>query len=224
MPCSQCDGIERMFDRKKAQSQLKKFRRKGPDRTTRMLLDQVCVALQDHRAEPPQARLLLDIGAGVGALHHHLLDHGIQRAVHVDASSSYLAAAREEAERLGHSARVDFKRGDFTVVADELGPADVVTLDRVICCYHDMPGLVSRSVAKARRLYGAVYPRDAWWTRLSFRLGNALLRVKRSPFRIYLHRPADIDTLLDAAGLRRRSLERTLMWEVAVYERREAAA
>jgi 2-polyprenyl-3-methyl-5-hydroxy-6-metoxy-1,4-benzoquinol methylase len=47
---------------------------------------------------------VLDIGGGLGILSLELLDAGFSRAVVVDASSAYLAAASEEATRRGRSA------------------------------------------------------------------------------------------------------------------------
>ena len=218
MTCAQCQGIDQLFDAKRARSQLRKFRRKGADRTTRMLIEDV------RAATPPRGNggspsALLDIGAGVGAIHHALLDHGVERAVHVDASSAYLSVAREETERQGHTSRVEFVQGDFVDVADRVPNVDIVTLDRVICCYHDMRQLVARSGEKARFVYGAVYPREGWWTRLSIAGSNVFFRLRGSLFRTFLHSPRDIDSVLVAQGFHRRSVRRTLAWEVAVYTR-----
>jgi len=222
MRCAQCEGIDQLFGAKKARSQLAKFRRKGADRTTRMLIEDVYDAMS-KRNDGRSPTVLLDIGAGVGAIHHALLDGGVERAVHVDASSAYLTAAREEAERRGHTTRVEFVAGDFVDVADHISTADIVTLDRVICCYHDMTQLVSRSGEKAGFLYGAVYPRDEWWTRLFVAWNNVFYRATRSPFRTFVHSPRDIDSVLGSHGLRRRSVRRTLVWEVAVYTRSNPA-
>ena len=221
MSCAQCEGIDQLFDSKRARRHLLKFRRKGADRTTRMLIEDVQAAMPQPGDNIP-ASLLLDVGAGVGAIHHTLLDRGVERAVHVDASSAYLSAAREETERRGHAARVEFVQGDLVDVADRVPTADIVTLDRVICCYHDMRGLVSRSGAKARFIYGAVYPREGWWTRLVVDAENVFFRLRGSPFRTFLHSPSDIDSVLAAQGLRRRSVRRTVGWEVAVYTRSNA--
>ncbi|MGE5101239.1 MAG: methyltransferase domain-containing protein, partial [Deltaproteobacteria bacterium] len=70
---------------------------------------------------------LLDIGGGVGAIHHTLLDAGATNARHVDVSPDYINAAREEAGRRGHADRVLFLRGDFVQLAPEVADADVVT-------------------------------------------------------------------------------------------------
>jgi 16S rRNA G966 N2-methylase RsmD len=219
MPCSQCDGIEQLFDVKEARGRLRKLRRKGPDATTRMLIEDLRATWNEQSADSAQHGVLLDIGAGVGAIHHELLDRGIERAVHVDASTAYLDVAREEVERRGHGGRVEFVKGDFVTVAETIAPAEIVSLDRVICCYHDMQGLVSRSADKARLVFGAVYPREGWWTRLMIVASNLAFRVKGSPFRSYLHSPREIEAVLVARGLTRRSRRRTLAWEVAVYTR-----
>jgi magnesium-protoporphyrin O-methyltransferase len=216
MSCAQCAGIEDQFDRGEARKKLRHFRRRGPDKTTRLLIEALRAALS---ASDARDATLLDIGAGVGAIHHVLLEDRVSRVVHVDASAAQLAAAKEETERRGHSARVEFVFGDFTALADTIPPADIVTLDRVICCFDDMHGLVQRSARKAGRLYGAVYPRQNGWMRIGIAGINLLQRIKRTTFRVFLHDPAVIDAELRAAGLERRSRQQTLGWEVVVYAR-----
>ena len=197
---------------------LRRFRKRGPDKTTRILIQELRAALE---GSDMRNSVLLDIGAGIGAIHHELLDSVVARAVHIDASGAHLAAAREETERRGHGAHVELIHGDFVAMADSVGPADIVTLDRVICCYHDMEGLVRRAGAKANRMFGAVYPRQIGWMRIGLATINVVMRLKRSGFRVFLHDPAAIDLVLRSAGLERRSLRRTLGWEVVVYTRRE---
>ncbi len=216
--CGQCTGIEREFDRKTAARELKRYRRAGPTRSTRLLLEALRAADGFGRM-----RTLLDIGGGVGTLHHELLDSGmgagVESAVHVDASTAYLAAAREEAERRGHVERVEFRHGDFVELAGGLDDADMVTLDRVICCYPAMEELVGRSVARARELYGLVYPRPVWWVRFGIPLANLWFQLRRSPFRVFLHPPEQVDAVVRRGGFERRSEARTWLWQVVVYGR-----
>ncbi len=91
---------------------------------------------------------LLDIGGGVGAIAHALLQVGARQATDIDASTAYLAAARDEAARRGLVDRMSFQHGDFVALAPTLPATDIVTLDRVICCYDNMPELVSLSAAR----------------------------------------------------------------------------
>ncbi|HEV2130216.1 MAG TPA: methyltransferase domain-containing protein [Longimicrobiaceae bacterium] len=210
--CGHCAGIEKQFNAKTASSDLRRYRRKGPLKSTRLLLDAL-------RRESVGGMTLLDIGGGIGAIHHELLASGAESATHVDASPAYLAAAREEARRRGHESRVTFRHGDFVELAPELPPVDIVTLDRVICCYPDMERLVGLSAARARRLYGLVYPRDRWWLRSVFPLSNLYFRLRRCPFRVYNHPVEDVDAVVREQGLEPRFRGTTPLWQVVVYAR-----
>lgn len=210
--CSQCEGIESEFDRKTARRDLRRFRRQGPIPTTRLLLDEL-------RKHLPAGASLLDIGGGIGAIHHELLEGGASSATHVDISRAYLDAARDEAARLGHGERVSFVQGDFVRLAPAVPEADVVTLDRVVCCYPDMEALLGLAAARARSVLGAVYPRGGWFTRLGIRIENLVNRLRRSDFRVYAHSPAAMDELLRSRGLERTEVRRTLVWEVVTYVR-----
>lgn len=216
MSCSQCAGIADQFDDAAVRKKLRQFRRRGPDRTTRLLIDAVRDALETSDL---QGGVLLDIGGGIGAIHHALLNGRVTRAFHVDASNAQIAAAREETTRRGHSANVEFVAGDFIALADGLPTADVVTLDRVICCFDDMEGLVSRSARKTGRFYGAVFPRNVWWMRVGIAATNLVQRLKRTTFRVFLHDPVAIDRVLRSAGLAPRATRETLGWQVVVYAR-----
>jgi SAM-dependent methyltransferase len=215
MDCCTRQSIEHQFNRKDVEASLRRFRRRGPDTSTRLLI----AALQSAGAIGDR---LLDIGGGVGAIHHALLDSGVREAVEVDISPASIAAADAETRRRGHADRVRFVQGDFVDVAATLDSADVVTIDRVICCYPDMERLVSTSAAKATRLYGAVYPRDRWWVRMVMAGINGWQRIRRSDFRVYLHSPRAIARVLIDQGLVPRSTQHTLVWEVAVFSRAAA--
>jgi 2-polyprenyl-3-methyl-5-hydroxy-6-metoxy-1,4-benzoquinol methylase len=208
----QCEGLESQFGPKLAERELRRFRRRGPNRSTQVLIDAL-------RAAGIDGASLLDIGGGVGAIHHTLLDTGASTAFHVDVSGDYITAARDEAIRRGHASRVLFLHGDFVQRASGVPDADIVTLDRVICCYPDMEALAGHAADKTRRLLGAVYPPDVWWMRLSIQAVNAFMRLRRSAFRGYLHSPAAIEAVLRRHGLDRIVRRRTLAWEIAIYAR-----
>jgi hypothetical protein len=202
-----------MFGEKTAAHDLRRYRRKGPSKPTRLLLE----ALRSHGVA---GATVLDIGGGVGAVQHALLGDGAAHVTSVEASSAYLRAAREEAARRGLADRVSYEHGDFVALAGRIPPADVVTLDRVICCYPDVDALVCRSAVRAQRVYGLVYPRDAWWTRAGFGICNLGLRIARRPFRAFVHPTRAVDAAARRGGLRRRLLRPAgPVWQVAVYER-----
>ena len=195
-----------------AAKELKKYRRAGPSKTTRLLIE----ALQ---AEGIQGLTLLDIGGGIGALGHELLAAGASRATNVDASTAYIEVAKEESERLGHSDRVSYQHGNFVDLAPEISPADIVTLDRVICCYHDMEALVGLSAQRATKYYGVVYPRDNRWFIAARPVINLFLWLSRNPFRMFLHPTAAVDAVVRRQGLQPRFHRNTAIWQVVVYGR-----
>lgn len=212
MNCCQCQGIEAEFDQKKAARKLETYRAHGADLTTRILIDAL-------KAEGVEGMTLLDIGGGVGAIQHELLRSGVQSVTSVEASSAYIAAARAEHVRQGHADRVALRHGNFVDLAAGLPPFDIVTLDRVICCYHDMQALVGLSAARARKLYGVVYPRDTWWMKIGFPIENFFYRLQQSSFRTFLHPTAAVESLVRSLGLERRFYRHTLVWQVAIYAR-----
>ena len=212
MTCCQCEGIEDLFDKKTAAKELKEYRRDGVDDFTGLLIE----TLADQGIE---GLTLLDIGGGVGVIQHELLEMGVDRAINVDASRAYLAAAREEAERKGLTERVDYHHGNFVDLAGDIPPADIVTLDRVICCYHDMHALVSLSSVRARRFYGLIYPRDTWWMKMVRPLMNAWFWLVRNPFRFWLHPTESVDAVVRASGLELLFQTRSAAWQMAIYRR-----
>jgi hypothetical protein len=134
-------------------------------------------------------------------------------------TGAYIAAAREEAERRGLVERMRFVHGNFVELAPTIPAADLVTLDRVICCFDDMPALVSLSAARARKLFGLVFPRDIWWMRLFGQARTVLLALARNPMRFYVHSAAAIDAVVRAQGLERKSSSMVGVWQVVIYAR-----
>lgn len=212
MNCRQCQGIETRFNQKRATQKLNQYRQKGPEKTTRMLVEAL-------RAEGVEGMTLLDIGGGVGAIQHELLRAGAVSATNVEAATAYITAAKEEAASQGHAARMSHYHGNFIDLAANIPPADIVTLDRVICCYHDMHQLVELSSAKAGKLYGLVYPRDTWWVNFGFSFENFTLWLQQNPFRVFVHPTAAVETIARSAGLEPRFHQEAGMWQVVVYAR-----
>ncbi len=212
MNCCQCQGIEDLFNDELVMRELTAYRAKGPDKTTCMLTD----ALKE---EGVKGFNLLDIGGGVGAVQHELFEAGASQATDVDASKAYLHAAQEEADRRGIADKVHFRHGNFVELAPQIPAADIVTLDRVICCYPDMEHLVDLSAARASKLYGLVYPRDTWLAKLGVWVLNLLFRLQRKPFRTFVHSSQAVDAIVRSHGLQRRFEGGTLIWQVVVYSR-----
>ena len=206
------EGFASVFDRHKAERDRDRYRRNGPDRTTRMLLE----LLAPYRSA---GSTVLDIGGGIGIIDHELLQTGAASAVLVDGSPAPLEVARQEARRLNLFDRMVFVEGDFARRAAAIDPADIVTLDRVVCCYPDAEALVGLSAARVRTAYGLVLPRDRRLTRIATRLENLVYRLRRRTFRSYVHPTARVDEIATANGLRLGAERYTAYWRVVVYDR-----
>jgi SAM-dependent methyltransferase len=204
------DAAEAHFDHKTAVRDLRRYRQKGPGVTTRLLRDGIAAA-------GPVNGLLLDIGAGVGALAFELMELGISRAVLVDVSSAYLAAASEEAARRSRAEAIQVVHADFLSVVSQLPVAAVVTLDRVICCYPNHERLLEESLRHAHDCFALSYPRDVWYVRIAAALENSLRRVRGSSFRTFVHSASRMELAITNAGFALTRRRRTWTWSVDVF-------
>ena len=215
MPCSCADSgsaAERQFSEKRATEDLAQYRTKGPGATARLLLAGLA------KAGPPHGRLL-DIGSGVGALTFELLERGLTEAIGVDLSSAHVAAASEEAARRGRTDTVRFVHGDFAAMAGQFSAADIVTLDRVICCYPEYERLLDQSVRHADRHFALSYPGDVWYVRTWVRVQNVARRLRRNPFRTFVHSASAMEHVIRRAGFELVSRSFTRTWCADVYRR-----
>jgi len=200
------------FGEDEAKANLKDYRKRGPANQTKLILEAVrSLGLKDAS--------LLDIGGGIGTIHHELLKDVASEATHVDASSAYLKIATEEAKRLGHEAQVKFIHADFTDVADELPQVDVVTLDRVVCCYPNMRALLKAASSKSRRAIALTYPREEWYIKAVMSIMNFFQRLRKDPFRIFVHPVSEMESLLNGEGLKKISTRKLFVWEMSLYQR-----
>jgi SAM-dependent methyltransferase len=207
-----CGTADRQFSKRLAERDLRRYRRKGPGPTTRLLLDGI--------AEAGTVKgTLLDIGSGVGALAFELLDLGMASATVVDASSAYLAAATAEAERRGRANAFQPVHADFLTASPRLPQATLVTLDRVVCCYPAFAPLLEEAARHAERRLAFSYPRDDWYVRAMVAAENGTRRVVGNPFRSYVHPPAAMADVVVRAGFTRVSRAQVSVWAVDVYER-----
>jgi magnesium-protoporphyrin O-methyltransferase len=212
MKCCQCQGIEKVFNEQMADDELQEYHRKGPERTTNVLLNAL-------REAGVAGKSLLDIGGGVGAIQHELVKSGVKQVTNVDASTAYLNSAKREAARQGYAEQANYYYGDFVELVPRLEAADIVTLDRVICCYPDMEALVSLSAGLARQFYGVVFPQDRWAFKLLRPLANGYFWLTRNPYRFFFHSTEAVQAVTRRQGLTLRFQRRFFIWQVLLFER-----
>ena len=210
MGCCQCQGIENMFDKKAAKRALKRYLKKGPSKTTGMLLKAI------HKTEVKGLNFL-DIGGGIGAIQYDLIKAGASSGTSIEASPAYIDLAKEEIRKYNLAEIIDFKHGDFTAIASDVDSADIVTMDKVICCYDDMSELVRLSSKLSRKIYAIIYPRDVWWTKLALPFINFYPIIKGSPFRVFIHPTKKVEEIIIRNGLKRDYYATTLFWQVATF-------
>lgn len=210
--CGHCRGADDLFNLKTAKKDLRRYLRRGPNKSTRLLLNEI-------RNDNIKGDSLLDIGGGIGSIQLELFPFGLHHSVNVDASSAYQQVSGQEAQKRGYTEHVEYYHGDFTEIASTLAPADIVTLDRVICCYPDVDKLLDKSLQKADKLYGVVFPRKNIFTRIGVRLGNLWFQIRKSDFRTYLHPFQKVDGTIQRHGFRQISHHQTILWNIMLYKK-----
>jgi len=215
MDCCNINGLNNIFNRSKAAKEAKGYLSKGLGRRATM-------ALRFMSGQNVSGASILDIGCGVGSLHIELLKQGALSATGIDVSQSYVEAATSLSSSLGFQDATQYHMGDFVDLEADIPPADMVVLDRVVCCYPDMKGLIECSTRHAQSLYVLTYPRRTWWMRIGARALNIGLAATRREFRFFLHHPKEIWATIEAAGFSLIQSGKQGPWEVASYRRRSS--
>jgi magnesium-protoporphyrin O-methyltransferase len=210
--CDFRDVVDRQFTASKAAKELQVYRKGRLGPTTRLLRDGVTELGLNHGS-------LLDIGGGVGALTFELLERGMATAVIAEASIAYVTAAKEEAVRRGHSVSATIVHGDLFELSNELPAANLVTLDRVVCCYPSYEAMLEEAIRHAKRGVALSYPRDRWLVRAAMWLENAK-HARTSGFRTFVHPPLQMQQVIERAGFELARRRTTAIWATDVYVRR----
>jgi magnesium-protoporphyrin O-methyltransferase len=210
--CCSPKGYQWIFSEKTARADAQSYRRKGLDPTSRRIVDY----LKERGVE---GRTVLEVGGGVGAIQIELLKAGATRATSVELTPTYEQVALELLHEAGFEDRVERKVMDFAHSANQFPVADVVIMNRVICCYPDMPVLAGAAADHAGEILVMSFPRRTWWTRSLLAVGNLALRVTRRQFQVFVHRPAEILAVAERHGLRQTLDKPGTFWQIAAAQR-----
>ena len=204
-------GYEKLFGPKQARRDAERYRRKGLDDTGQRLVDEL--------AARGATGTSLEVGGGVGALELELLKHGVERATIVELSHGYDEEAGKLAREAGVEERIERRHGDFVAQETLVGPAEVVVMHKVVCCYPDPERLVGAAAKHSRHFLALSFPRVTWWMRAGVRLVNVWCRVTGG-IETFLHEPALVVEIAERSGLKTVLHERSgRIWRVAVFER-----
>lgn len=201
-----------MFSERSARAEARRYRRRGLDATSRRIVDLLT-------RQGVEGRTLLEVGGGIGDIEIELLKAGVTRAVNVELTPTYEEVAGILLREAGFEDRVERRLMDFAEAAVDVEPADIVVLNRVICCYPDMPRLAAAAAGRAQGVLVMSFPNGRWWTRLGVLLMNLALRMVRWRFQVFTHPPERILAVVEQHGLRATVNRRGIIWQVAALER-----
>src|ERR671934_199768 len=141
----------KVFSKRLARRDARRYRRKGLDKTARLIVERL--------AERDVAdATVLEVGGGVGAIDIELLKAGAREATVVELSGEYDGEAAQLLAEHGLANRVSRRHGDFVELEAGVDPADVVVMHRVVCCYPDPESLVGAAPPPPGRLPALIFP------------------------------------------------------------------
>src|SRR2546430_1237813 len=132
--CCSPGGCRWILSKRDARADARRYRKRGLDAVSGSI-----VALLRRRGV--QDRDVLEVGGGVGGVGIELLRAGVRRVVNVELTPTYEEVALDLLREAGFEAQVERRLMDFAEAGADVPAADVVVLNRVICCYPDMPRL-----------------------------------------------------------------------------------
>jgi magnesium-protoporphyrin O-methyltransferase len=210
--CCSPKGYRWVFSERSARAEAKRYRRKGLDSTSRRIVDFL-------KTQGVEGKTVLEVGGGIGAIQIELLKAGAARALSVELTPTYEEAAAGLLREAELSDRVERRVMDFAEAADQVDGADIVIMNRVICCYPDMPRLAGAAADHARQLLVMSFPRKTWWMYVGLKVSNFLLWTTRREFHIFLHPPKKIIATSEQHGFEPVLDQQGLVWNVAALRR-----
>jgi hypothetical protein len=210
--CCSPKGYRWIFSERNARAEAQRYRRKGLDPTSRRMVDYL-------KQRGVDGRTLLEVGGGVGAIQIELLKAGVTRAVSVELTPTYEQAALELLREAGLENRVERRVLDFARSSAGFEVADIVIMNRVICCYPDMPVLAGAAAERTGEVLVMSFPKETWWTRMILAFGNLALRVTRRQFQVFIHPPDQILAEARRHGLHNAVDLPGLFWQIVAVQR-----
>lgn len=206
-------GYDEVFTERQARWKARRFEQRGLTGPARAIAEWLV------SGELQQGASVLEIGGGIGELQVELLRRGAGRATNVELSRSWEAEAGRLLRRSGLEGRVDRVFGDLVESPWLAGEADIVILNRVVCCYPDHAGLLRAAGERARRALVFTHPPRTPPILAGLSVVNAWERFRRREYRAFAHPPAAMLQVLTATGLREVCHERAGVWQVRGLER-----
>jgi len=184
-----------------------RYRRRGLDRAAERMVDFLA-------ADDLTGATVLDIGGGVGQLGIELLRRGAASVVTLELSRAYDEEAQRLAQEAGVADRMTRQVVDLAATPERVGPADVVVLHRVVCCYPDHARLLGAAADHCRSRLAFSHPPRNLVSRAFLAGQNAMFAVTGKEFRTFAHPPAQMLAVLVDHGLRPAMTQADRVWHV----------
>lgn len=210
--CCARHGQEELFGERFARRAAKRYRRKGPDPMARALAKRASArGLEDAT--------VLEIGGGVGEVLLQLLAGGAREGEVVELVPAYEQEAAALAAEAGVGERASYRTADLVADPAARREADVVVLNKVVCCTPDGIELAGIAAGLARRTLVLSFPRGVWWVRAAFGAANLVFRIRFSRFRTFVHPPEELRGAVEQQGLELTSTRDGPLFRIAAFER-----
>ena len=210
--CCTPKGYKQVFSERGARNQARTYRRSGLDPTSLRIVDLL-------KAAGVEGLTLLEVGGGIGAIQIELLKAGLARATSVELTPTYEDSALELLREAGFVDRVERRVMDFVDAGAEVAAADIVVMNRVVCCYPDLSRLEGAAADHALHTLVMSFPKERWWTRALVWMANLGMALTKREFRIFLHPVAQVWATGEAHGLHRSTSRAGVFWEIATMRR-----
>ncbi len=128
---------------------------------------------------------VLEIGGGVGAIQAELLKRGAATGEVVELVAGYAPFAELLAREIGLADRSTFRVNDLVADPAAVAPADIVVMNRVVCCSADGPELTAVAAGLARSVLLMSFPRSNLLTKTVAAAQRAVYRLLGRKYRAY---------------------------------------
>ena len=157
---------------------------------------------------------VLEIGGGVGQIQIEFLRRGAGHVTNLEISENYEDEAARLLDTAGMAHRVTRRLIDIAQAPDDVEPADVVVLHRVVCCYPDYARLLKVAASHARRTLVYSHPAANLRNRVEFGAENLYRWITRNDFRAFIHPPAEMVRAAESEGLAVEYRQHSWDWDV----------
>lgn len=211
--CCRAGPCEEMFDARTAEGDLEDYLELGLGPLESRMVDEL------SRVRAVDGARVLEIGGGIGAIQADLLQKGAASGEVIELVAAYGPYADRLAKQRGYADRTSWRVHDLLADPDAVEPADVVVMNRVVCCSADGPDLAAAAAALTTRALILSYPRSTRLTRLATAAQRAAYRFIGRQYRAYAWPEERLIRAAASGGLVEASRGGGLIWRYLVMLR-----